>query len=305
MDFIRGSKIEFYRERIKYDRRPITADVFLTDFCQLNCSYCRFRSGSEWMNLDLFKAVFEKLRCLNVRGIILSGGGEPLLNPHIEKIIKYLDAHAFPWAINTNFVSPVIDFEMRPRFVKISVDASSRAEYAKKRGADKFIEVVARIREFSRVKNKNTALGVQAVITQDGQARSFYEFFKNQPVDYISFRPLEIRMDVDRRRGLFRGLIDLVGLPKASVSYKWDHINRRYSRCYMNWSVISVNQRAEVLYCCNKPDEIVGSIFEPEILKMRREFKTDMSACEVPCRLSGINDAAFHDDGDRIHSEFI
>ena len=53
---ITGNKLERYLERCEGERKPITAEVFLSDRCNLRCSYCRYGhesgktmdSGTSW-----------------------------------------------------------------------------------------------------------------------------------------------------------------------------------------------------------------------------------------------------------------
>lgn len=44
-----------------------------------------------------------------------------------------------------------------------------------------------------------------------------------------------------------------------------------------------------VHYCCNRPDMVVGSIFDEDILAKKAAIVPDMSKCERPCRLTGAN----------------
>ena len=67
-----------------------------------------------------------------------------------------------------------------------------------------------------------------------------------------------------------------------------------------------MNAYGNVLYCCQKPDEVVGNIFDEDILDKKEAYKTDMSKCEVPCRMTGNNLA--HDEvvkGIKGHYEFL
>ena len=43
MENIAGDKMFAHVERALNDRRPITADIFLTNYCNNKCPYCTYR----------------------------------------------------------------------------------------------------------------------------------------------------------------------------------------------------------------------------------------------------------------------
>ena len=59
---------------------------------------------------------------MGVQGFILTGGGEPTINPDFEKIAGWLTENDFQWGINTNFNKLV---KVKPNYLKVSLDAYS------------------------------------------------------------------------------------------------------------------------------------------------------------------------------------
>lgn len=57
------------------------------------------------------------------------------------------------------------------------------------------------------------------------------------------------------------------------------------------WAQIALNEKGEVMYCCHKPYQIVGHILDPDILEKKNRATTDMSGCDIPCRMTGPNAA--------------
>ena len=82
------------------------------------------------MNYDDFVKYVQILLNLGVKGIILTGGGEPTLNPDFDKIAAYLEENKIPYGINTNFN---VLKKIAPKYLKISLDASNADEYAEVR----------------------------------------------------------------------------------------------------------------------------------------------------------------------------
>lgn len=122
MGYITSNKLIHHMDRVKGDRRPITAEFFLTNFCNHRCDYCRFHHGKGHINFEQFKMYAERLIELGVQGFILTGGGEPVLNPDFDKITNWLDENELDYGINTNFSKFK---KIKPRYLKISIDASN------------------------------------------------------------------------------------------------------------------------------------------------------------------------------------
>ena len=108
MENIAGDKMFAHVERALNDRRPITADIFLTNYCNNKCPYCTYRrweleAGAYSMRYEEFVRYAKRLLELGVRGFILTGGGEPTLCRDFKKITDWLEAHSIHYGINTNF----------------------------------------------------------------------------------------------------------------------------------------------------------------------------------------------------------
>jgi hypothetical protein len=52
---------------------------------------------------------------------------------------------------------------------------------------------------------------------------------------------------------------------------------------------ISLNEKGEVMYCCHKPYQIIGHIMDEDILAKKMAAVTDMSMCDIPCRMTAPN----------------
>ena len=117
-------------------------------------------------------------------------------------------------------------------------------------------------------------------------------------VDYISIRPVEStkgeyyksKSKQDEANAVSAAVDRLRAFDERIVrNYKWDMINGSVSKCGANWAEMDLNEKGEVMYCCHKPYEIVGHIMDEDIMDKKRKSKTDISMCDVPCRLSAPN----------------
>lgn len=286
---IRGNKLENYIERVNGDHRPITADVFLTDYCNNRCTYCRYNHDTgKYISLNDFKSYVLRLLQLGVKGIILTGGGEPSVNPHFEEICHWLEEKHIDYGVNTNLN---IMKRVNPNFLKVSIDSGDAAEYAAIRGKDTLHVVLNNLKEYIEFRNSTgskTKIGVQCVATSVRQAKSFYEAVKSFGVDYIQFRPLETAgKNLDYAEVL--DYIDSLGDKRIVKSFKFNLLDYRTESCISNWSIITVNTAGKIPYCCHRPDDIVGSIYDDDILEKLATHQIDTRTCEKPCRLSGTN----------------
>lgn len=287
---ITSSKLSGFVDRLTGDKRPITADVFLTDYCNNKCGYCRYNNRSgEYMKADTFSAILDRLLALGVKGVILTGGGEPTINPDFDIIRRDLERRGIPYGVNTNFNKFVYCV---PVFLKVSIDAGTADEYRKMRGVDRLEVVLNNIRryaEYIRHIGAKTRIGVQCVTTSMEQVTAFYEKVKNLYVDYIQFRPIEQKGEPKDYSGIVAAVEKLQNDQRVYKSFKYDLVGWVPEKCWANWAAICVNVQGDVLYCCHRPDEKIGSVFDEDILEKLQSYEPDMSLCESPCRLSGAN----------------
>ena len=88
---ITGEKMLSHIDRIVGEKKPITADIFLTNYCNNRCPYCTYGrweldTGARAMRYEDFITYAKRLAAMGVQGFILTGGGEPTINPDFEKI---------------------------------------------------------------------------------------------------------------------------------------------------------------------------------------------------------------------------
>lgn len=82
---------------------PIRAQIEITNRCNLDCPMCprkRLNLKNADMDLDLFYKIINKLS--GVREITLSGWGEPLMHPCLDRMIAYCNARHKKIKLTTN-----------------------------------------------------------------------------------------------------------------------------------------------------------------------------------------------------------
>lgn len=287
---IRGTKLQGYLERCNKTRRPITADIFLTDYCNEHCKYCRYAHKSgEYMKFNDFVMYVRQLLRMGVQSVILTGGGEPMLNPDFDKITGWLERNNIRYGVNSNL--KMMHF-CKPVFLKVSIDTGVSERYKAIRGIDGLADVLRNVRDFCDYRkraNTGTKVGVQCVALREDDVNTFYDAVKSLDVDYIYFRPYEGRESKVSRTDVEKWLGNRVLDERIVLSYKFDYKDYQPGWCVSNWSVICVDVNGNVPYCCHRPDEIIGSVLDLNVLKKKAAYHVDMRKCERPCRLSGSN----------------
>lgn len=310
MSFITSSKLINYMDRVKGEKKPITAELFLTNFCNHRCGYCRFHHGKGYIDFESFVKYVKKLRELGVEGFILTGGGEPILNPDFDKIVKYLEDEGLEYGINTNFSTLK---KIKPTYLKVSIDATSGEQYEQFRGVkphkyDELLENIKEYRKWQKSEGNKTTLGIQSLVMDIGHAKRFWEAHKDLDIDYMVFRPMESRATVysPEKADIIRSEIQELKKKddRVVMNYKWEMLTDTFKDCFASWTVITVNWNGNVQYCCHKPLEVVGHILDDDIWEKKMNYKTEMKTCENPCRLSGSNKflSSIHSGG---HDVFV
>lgn len=320
---ITNNKILSHLNRVMGDHKPITADVFLDNYCNNNCPYCTykrwdFHEDARYMSFNDFKQYASRLVELGVLGIILTGGGEPTISKDFDKITSWLENQGIKYGINTNFNRYV---ECNPEYLKVSLDAYDRESYKQVRGVDEYDIVRDNICRFAEYKTDDTRLGIQMVAKSADDVWKFHGANKDLPVDYIVIRPVESTDGKYYQRFKDEAYIEpMIESPKVIIkaienvmaeddrvvmNFKWHMLDTRFEQCSGQWSQIALNELGEVMYCCHKPYQIVGHIMDEDILDKKIKAVTDMKMCDVPCRLTSVNSILSLIDKDMSNAEFI
>lgn len=289
--------------RMLGDKRPVTADIFLNNYCNNACPYCTYKrweldSDAYYMRYDDFVKYAERLLEIGVLGFILTGGGEPTISRDFKAITNWLQDRRIHYGINTNFNKLVY---IKPDYLKVSLDAWDEDSYERKRGVRQYETVRENIKKYAAWKkenSQNTSLGIQCVVQSVEDINKFYLANSDLPVDYIVFRPQE-----STGGSVYTGIniSDIVSKVKGSVSklaekdkrvtlnFKWNLIGVQETSCLASWAQIALNEKGEVMYCCHKPYQVIGNILDPDILEKKNNARTDMRTCDIPCRMTAPN----------------
>lgn len=192
---------------------PKTAEIFISQSCNFSCQGCHSKKNHEagkFMSFQLFKSLIDDIGF--IKGLVLSGGGEPTLNPDFNKIVKYAISKGIKVGVITNG-SIWRNMLFACSWVRISVNALNENQHRKFNGTDTWYKVLTTIK---MLRNSDVKLGLKFLnsdITtfKESSVKSFcnqfgVEFYQIQDVKKVEYNnnkctcgltPLKIMIDYD------------------------------------------------------------------------------------------------------------
>lgn len=191
------SILEVQRGEKKLDAMfPVSAELHLTDVCNLKCEWCtdkELRRNGATMDMQIVGELFSQFG-RHGTGVTLEGGGEPTLHPHFREIIRSGRRQHVDMGLISNGTVDISDCINGLKWIRISLDASTRGEYQQEKGVDCFDRVMENLAGMSEARNpQDTYLGVGYVLTTRNQG-NLLELIRRLDeigVDYIYLRPVE------------------------------------------------------------------------------------------------------------------
>jgi len=257
----------------------ITVELDMTNLCNHRCPECSgwyFQNrNSDSLPLDLARDIIRQFAKAEVRGLIFTGGGEPLCHPHIKELVRL----AYNLGLDIGFITngSLINEEIAKilleccTWLRVSLDAASAQTFERIHGMDgnAFNKVLNNISLLTRMKmdfKNQTTIGV-GYLTSDFTKDEMYDMTvlcKKLGVDYLQFRPMQIHNNgrfeyhrTDIKKEIFRCLKQSNDGYKVLYSkhkyemMKESNFGRYYNKCYGQQfaTVIAADTRAYV--CCH------------------------------------------------------
>jgi sulfatase maturation enzyme AslB (radical SAM superfamily) len=205
-------KFRFFPKLQKLNHFPLHILIEPSSICNLKCVMCfqsdetfRKKPYSGMMKLELFKKIVDESVENNCKAFTISGRGEPLLNPHIEEMIKYGRGKFFDYKINTNAMllnerTAHHILESGITELVISIDSSDPDQYGRIRVGGDFNKVLKNIKKLREVREKNHKgshinIRVSAVKILEEQDMERFSMFWKDHADDVSYTKAIDRWD--------------------------------------------------------------------------------------------------------------
>ncbi|MBI5021153.1 MAG: radical SAM protein [Ignavibacteriales bacterium] len=182
---------------------PITASFDMTLLCSHHCPHCPYRkitikeSFAKWSNI---KKALTNLSNVGIRGVLFTGGGEPLENPFTLRAIEFSRSLNMETAIITNgyHLEPQISSVLlrNCQWIRISIDSATPSIYRLMHGTpvgifDKILNNIRILVERKKIYRSTTTLGISMLTTQHNlsEMEAFVHLGGELGIDYCQFRP--------------------------------------------------------------------------------------------------------------------
>jgi MoaA/NifB/PqqE/SkfB family radical SAM enzyme len=287
-DFLDVNKIIYYPDKLSmwlkgdYNQiHPITVELHISGRCNNNCYYCFDKSNKsgKLMTKEKCFLIVDKLKEMGVKGIVLSGGGEPTMNQNIGEIIKYIYKQDIEIGLITNGIKIS---------KKLNLDANKVLANLIIMGAEK----------------KHCTVGAQIVVNKYNMGdlwKTAYDL-SGINLDYLQIRPLEnveydnltLKYIKNQLKVLKEVYKDWLVLPQ-----KWDWIgkNRGYNKCWCYPFIGTITVDGDIYICChhiNNKNYCYGNLLSDSVVDVidKRDIAAkniNLKHCPKLCRGASIN----------------
>jgi len=323
--------------------RPITVELDMTNVCNHRCPECsgwyfQNRNG-DTLSIDLANGIIRQIANAGVRGLIFTGGGEPLCHPNIKEAVKL----AYKLGLDTGFITngTLINKEIAEVllecciWMRVSLDAASKETFEKIHGLDgnafdKVVDHIGLLTKMKKYLNSRATIGV-GYLTSDYTKDEMFDMAtlcRRLGVDYLQFRPLQIHNNgkfeyhrPDIKGEIFRCVKESKDGYKVLYSkHKYDmmeeeNYGRNYKRCFGHQFATVIGADARMYVCCHMRGydkycigDLKKNTFE-EIWNSEKRKKVveniDFRDCVPLCRDNTFNQILWNIKEPREHSNFL
>jgi len=258
---------------------PVTVELDMTNLCNHRCPECvanYFRvADKSALSLKIAKSIVRQLAKNKIRGLIFTGGGEPLCNPYTLEIIKLARSLGLDLGFITNgsllnkkSAKVILD---NCTWVRVSLDAASPGIFKLTHGVDgnEFNRVIEKIKLTVDIKNKvksKCTVGL-GFLTSDYSVSDMVKvtiLSKKLGVDYLQFRPMQVHQggkfdyhwtDVQDEiseclKYSNNGFQVLYSQHKYEMAHD-ERFGRHYHKCYGHQFATVISASAKMYICCH------------------------------------------------------
>lgn len=206
-----------------FQEAPISINLDITSACNYSCPYCIdkkvLNTGNSFM-LDELYATIKLLSMKGLKSILLIGGGEPLLHPYFEVVVRYIKFRNLQLGIVTNgsIISKLIniaDCLDEKDWIRFSLDAGTNKTFQAIHGLKTKIKLndICSGAKLIKEINDNISIGFAYIIFYENIRINGIQLTENiheiplavelavrNSFDYINFKPCLIKSETTSER---------------------------------------------------------------------------------------------------------
>jgi MoaA/NifB/PqqE/SkfB family radical SAM enzyme len=266
---------------------PLYVRIKPINACNHNCGFCAYKKGQyihdncnrvDSLTTKKLLEVINDIADIGVKGVVFSGGGEPLLHKGIVPAFESCSERGLKIGLITNgqaLTSSKIDSLINASWVRLSVDYWDAESFSASRGvANKYFDkILANVLFLSAKKSDSCDLEINFIITKENyrHIQEAAEMVKGLGVDNIRFCPAWgndfINYHAPIQEEVLTSIQEAQKLSndKFKVYSSYDGIsesvfNRPYRKCYFNQVCTVIAADYNVYFCHDKSYSSVGVI---------------------------------------------
>jgi MoaA/NifB/PqqE/SkfB family radical SAM enzyme len=285
-------------------RHPVLAHIIPMRRCNLSCAYCNeYDATSKPVSLETIYQRLDKLASLGTTIITISGG-EPLMHPELDEIIRHIRMHGMIAGLITN--GYLLTAERIQRLnraglehLQISIDNVTPDEVSKKslKVLDKKLQLLAEHAEFHV--NINSVVGGGIHRPQDalviGQRARQLGFTSTIGIIHNGDGQLQPLNDIER--SIYHEMKQLEKGSYSRINRFQDNIaNGRPNnwRCRAGGRYLYICEDGLVHYCSQQRGYPAKPLMKYTLQDVRREYYTEKS-CAPHCTVSCVHQVSYLD----------
>ncbi len=336
-NFNADEKIMRYLDKLDYffngHKTLIVTELDLTNRCNNRCPGCCGVNGNRAeLSQHQVDLIVAGIADMGGKGVILSGGGEPLISPQFTYAVHELKKRGIKLGLNSNGLALTEELahliSENFEYFRISLDAASPELYLKTHGmpAASFQKTVENIRMFARIKSKlnsPVSFGAGFLTSRDTEVEmeDFVHLVRDSGADFAQFRPFigdqyDITEEYLRLKETYESPTFSVRASVQKYREMKDGGKRDYDRCHGMFFSTVVTADAKVFSCLHHRQEeehFLGQIDDGTSLadifrsaRMREVYEhIDCSKCPALCRNDVFNRTLNTLSFEVTHCEFL
>lgn len=336
-NFNADEKIVHYFDKLDYffngHKTLIVTELDLTNRCNNKCpGCCGVNENGAELSRRQVDLIVKSLAEMNNRGVILSGGGEPLISPWFSYAVQELRKKGMELGLNSNGLALTKELAEliadHCAYFRISLDAASPEMYQKIHGMpeEAFRKTVENMKLFAEVKaarNSSTSFGAGFLTSRDTapEMEQFVVLAKENGADFAQFRPFTGDLyDVTEEYLRLKKIYETPRFGVRASVQKYREMGakgrRNYDKCRGMFFSTVITADAKVFACLHyrqRDEYYLGQITEDCSLadifrsaRMREVYEhIDCAQCPAMCRNDVFNRTLNTLSLDVTHSAFL
>jgi len=242
--------------------KPIMIEIDTTNKCNHNCAFCAGNRTKNIAELDLsfLKKIINQISPF-CKGLVFTGGGEPLVNKDTIKAIEYAKSKKIDVALITNG-NLITDKNAKIilkncTWIRISVDGVSSKEYSKNRRISKdsfnlLLKNIQLLVKYKKQLKSKCTIGVGYLINKKNKKNilKFTEMFKKIKVDYVQFRPYHYHeVNIDKEINSSKKL-ETKNFKVMSTNHRFKKVEGNFKKCFRDEFTTVIAADGKMYPCC-------------------------------------------------------